>query len=124
MLPTSRATVQHIAALLLRHRLQVGTRTGRRVLGVFAHAVLICRFLLDATRMTHLARDNAMGVSTAYRYVHEALDVLAAHAPGLRPALLAAHAAGHSHVNLDGTLIATNRVARAGTDEGGVVDGG
>ncbi|WP_432501813.1 transposase family protein [Kineococcus arenarius] len=114
VLPTSRATVQHIAALLLRHRLSIGTRTGRRVLGVFAHAVLICRFLIDATRVAHLARDNDMGISTAYRYVHEALDVLAAQAPGLRPALLAAHAAGHTHVNLDGTLVATNRVAVQG----------
>ena len=114
VLPTSRTTVQHIAALLLRHRLTIGTRSGRRVLGVFAHAVLICRFLIDATRAAHLARDNAMGTSTAYRYVHEALDVLAAQAPGLRPALLAAHAAGHTHVNLDGTLIPANRVAVQG----------
>jgi hypothetical protein len=128
VLPTSRATVQHIAALLLRHRLQVGTRTGRRALGVFTHAVLICRFLLDAPRVAHLARDNAIGVSTAYRYLHEALDVLAAHAPRLRPALLAAHAAGHTHVNLDGTLVATDRVAvqgptiRRGRHEGRRVD--
>ncbi len=118
VLPTSRATVQFIAALLLRHRLNVGTRAGRRALGCFEHAVLICRFLIEATRVAFLARDNTMGVSTAYRYVHEALDVLAAQAPGLRPALLAAHAAGHSHVNLDGTLIATNRVAVQGPTKG------
>ena len=67
VLPTSRATVQHIAVLLQRHRLSIGTRAGRRVLGCFAHAVLICRFLLEATRVAHLARDNAMGVSTTYR---------------------------------------------------------
>ena len=82
VLPTSRTTVQHIAALLLRHRLQVGTRAGRRALGVFAHAVLICRFLLDAPRVAHLARDNAMGAFTTYRDVHEALNVLAAQYPG------------------------------------------
>ncbi|WP_432489437.1 transposase family protein [Kineococcus sp. SYSU DK018] len=114
VLPTSRATVQHIAALLMRHRAVVGTRTDRRALSCFAHAVLICRFLLDAVRVAHLARDNAIGVSTAYRYVHEALDVLAAQAPGLRPALLAAHAAGHTHVNLDGTLVVTHRVGVQG----------
>ena len=128
VLPTSRATVQHIAVLLQRHRLSIGTRAGRRVLGCFAHAVLICRFLLEATRVAHLARDNAMGVSTTYRYLHEALDVLAAQAPRLRPALLAAHTAGHTHVNLDGTLVATNRVAvqgptgRKGKHEGKRVD--
>ena len=114
VLPTSRATVQHIAALLLRHRVVLGTRQGRRVLGVFAHAVLICRFLLDATKVLNLARDNEIGLSTCYRYVHEALDVLAAQAPGLRPALLAAHTAGHDHVGIDGTLIATNRVSAPG----------
>lgn len=64
--------------------------------------------------MAHLARDNAMGTSTTYRYLHEALDVLAAQAPRLRPALLAAHAAGHTHVNLDSTLVVTNRVAVPG----------
>src|SRR3954447_25184579 len=36
--------------------------------------------------------------STAYRYLHEGIDVLAAAAPGLRGALLAARAAGHTHV--------------------------
>ncbi len=118
VLPTSRSTVQHIAALLLQHRLVLGTRTGRRVLGCVAQAVLTCRFLLDATRVDQLARDNAMGTSTTYRYVHEALDVIAAQAPRLHPSLLAAHAAGHSHVNLDGTLIATNRVAVQGPTKG------
>ncbi|RYZ31968.1 MAG: transposase family protein [Propionibacteriaceae bacterium] len=63
-----------------------------------------------------------MGVSTCYRYLHEALDVLAAQAPRLRPALLAAHAAGHTHVHLDGTLITANRVGVPGpstTTKGG-----
>jgi hypothetical protein len=36
--------------------------------------------------------------------------VLAAQAPGLRGALLAARTAGHSHVQVDGTLIRTDRV--------------
>jgi DNA-binding phage protein len=31
-----------------------------------------------------LARDNGVGRSTAYRYLHEGIDVLAAAAPGLR----------------------------------------
>src|SRR3954451_10669058 len=48
--------------------------------------------------------------STAYRYLHEAIDALAAAAPVLRGALLAARAAGHPHVTVDGTLIRTDRV--------------
>src|SRR5687767_15445458 len=44
-----------------------------------------------------------------YRYLHEGIDVLADRAPGLRGALLAARAAGHSHVTVDGTLVRTDR---------------
>src|SRR4051794_5390769 len=42
-------------------------------------------------------------------YLHEGIDALAAAAPGLRGALLAARAAGHPHVTVDGTLIRTDR---------------
>src|SRR4051794_16876624 len=52
--------------------------------------------------------------STAYRYLHEGIDVLAARSPGLRGALLAARAAGHRHVTVDGTLIRTDRCSVAG----------
>jgi hypothetical protein len=48
------------------------------------------------------------------RYLHEGIDVLAAAAPGLRGALLAARAAGHPHVTVDDTLIRTDRVRVAG----------
>jgi hypothetical protein len=37
-----------------------------------------------------LARDNGIGKSTAYDHVHEGIDVLAATAPSLHGALLAA----------------------------------
>src|SRR3954466_1465714 len=61
-----------------------------------------------------LAADNAISASTVYRYLHEGIDVLAAQAPGLRGALLAARAAGHSHVTVDGTLIRTDRCSAPG----------
>jgi hypothetical protein len=44
--------------------------------------------------------------------------VLAAHRPSLHRALLAAKAAECSHINLDGTLIATDRVATPGPTPG------
>jgi DDE superfamily endonuclease len=62
------------------------------------------------TRLAQLAADNRIGRSTAYRCLHEGIDVLAAAAPGLRGALLAARAAGHSHVTVNGTLVRTDRV--------------
>ena len=72
------------------------------------------RWFLDGTRLAQLAADNRIGSSTAYRYLHEGIEVLAAAAPGLRGALLAARAAGHSHVTVDGTLIRTDRCSVAG----------
>src|SRR4051812_15273821 len=44
----------------------------------------------------------------------EGIDALAAAAPGLRGALLAARAAGHSHLTVDGTLIRTDRCSVPG----------
>lgn len=44
--------------------------------------------------MSQLARDNAISKSTGYDYLREGIDVLAARAPGLQGALLAAKAAG------------------------------
>jgi hypothetical protein len=51
-----------------------------------------------------LATDNAIGKSTAYDYLHEGIDALAARAPKLESALLAAKMAGHPHVNIDGLI--------------------
>lgn len=53
-------------------------------------------------------------VATAYRYLHEGLTVLADHAPDLSTALERAAAAGYTHLNLDGTVIRTDRVAAPG----------
>ena len=76
------------------------------------------RWLFDDTRMSQLARDNNIGVSTAYDYRDEGIGVLAARKPSLHGALLAAKAAEHSHVLLDGTLIATDRIASPGPTRG------
>ena len=35
------------------------------------------RWYLDGTRLAQLAIDNSIGSSTAYRYLHEGIDVLA-----------------------------------------------
>ncbi len=59
--------------------------------------------------MAHLARDNTIGRSTAYAYLHEAITVLASQAPSLQSALLAATMAGYNHLGIDGTVIETDR---------------
>src|SRR5262249_38087681 len=45
-------------------------------------------------------------------------DVLAARAPGLQGALLAAKAAGYSHINIDGMLVETDRCRTPGPTPG------
>lgn len=109
-----RETVLFLSGLLHAERRRRGTRRGRRALGCFAQAVLILRWFIDGTRIAQLAADNAISAKTVYRYLHEGIDVLAAHAPGLRQALAAARQAGLSHVNLDGVVIPTDRVKTPG----------
>jgi hypothetical protein len=87
-------------------------------LGTYQQAVLVLRWYLDDTRMSALARDNGIAVSTAYDYRDEGIAILAARRPSLREALLAAKAAGHSHVIVDGTLIHTVRIRVPGPTPG------
>jgi hypothetical protein len=110
-------TVLYLSRLLHAERRRRGTRTGTHALSCFKQAVLVIRWLLDATRVRQLAVDNAIGKTTAYQRLHQGIDVLAAQAPNLHGALLAAKAAGHSHVNIDGTLVETDRVAAPGPTE-------
>jgi hypothetical protein len=109
VLPVAEETVLFVSALLAAERRRRGTRSRRRALGCYRQAVLVLRWFVDGTRLAQLAADHRIGRSTAYRYLHEGIDALAAAAPGLRGALLAARAAGHSHVTVDGTLIRTDR---------------
>src|SRR5688500_7488943 len=109
VLPVAEETVHFVSGLLAAERRRRGTRGRRRALGCYRQAVLLLRWFLDGTRLAQLATDNTIGRPTAYRYLHEGIDVLAAAAPGLRGALLAARAAGHAHVTVDGTLIRTDR---------------
>lgn len=68
--------------------------------------------------MRQLARDNEISVSTGYDHLHEGIDALAEHRPSLHGALLAAKAAGHDYVTIDGTLIETDRCRTPGPTEG------
>src|SRR4051794_37211298 len=114
VLPVPEETVHFVSRLLAAERRRRGTRARRRALGCYRQAVLLLRWFCDGTRLTQLAADNRIGRSTAYRYLHEGIEVLATAAPGLRGALLAARAAGYPHVTVDGTLIRTDRCRVAG----------
>jgi hypothetical protein len=117
-LPVRDQTVLYVSSLLHAERVRRGTRKDRRALTPFRQAVLILRWFLDGTRARQLAVDNAIGTSTVYDYLDEGFTVLAAQAPSLESALLAAKMAGHSHISIDGTLIETDRVRTPGPTEG------
>jgi hypothetical protein len=103
VLPVRERTAVFLTGLLDAERILRGTRTATRVLSTRAQAILVLRWFLDDTRMTQLARDNAISSNTADDYPDEAIAVLAARRPGLHGALLAANVAGYTHVILDGT---------------------
>jgi hypothetical protein len=118
VLEVSEDTVLFLSGLLHAERMRRGTRARRRALGTYKQAVLVLRWFLDDTRMSALARDNAIAVSTAYDYRDEGVAVLAARKPSLHGALLAAKVAGYSHVIVDGTLIYTDRISMPGPTSG------
>jgi DDE superfamily endonuclease len=118
VLDVSEDSVLLLSGLLHAERVRRGTRKDTRALSTYQQAVLMLRWLFDDTRMSQLARDNGISVSTAYDYRDEAINVLAARKPSLHGALLAAKAAGHSHVILDGTLIRIDRNRAPGPTTG------
>ena len=78
VLDVSEDSVLFLSGLLHAERVRRGTRKDTRALSTYKHAVLGLRWLFDDTRMSQLARDNNIGVSTAYAYRDEAIGVLAA----------------------------------------------
>ena len=54
--------------------------------------------MCDATPIHRLARDHGLSQATCYRYLHEALDVVAERAPDLHEVLDAQHAHGAAFV--------------------------
>jgi hypothetical protein len=109
VLDVSERSARFLSKLLHEERVRRGTRKDTRSLSTYKQAVLVLRWFLDDTRMSALATDNEISRSTAYDYRDEGIAVLAARKPSLRNALLAAKAAGHTHVIVDGTLIETDR---------------
>lgn len=117
-LPVDRAACDWFARRLAAHRRSIGTRKGTRRLTPWSQAVFVLRFLIDGTRVSQLACDNALPSTTAYDNLWEGLDVLAAHAPSLAEAIDTARAAGDGHIGLDGTLIPTTRAQVEGPTKG------
>lgn len=86
-------------------------RPWQRAATPFVQAVLVLRWFKDATDLRILARDAWVSIATAYRYLHEAIDVIAQHAPDLHDVLAHGLREGWQFVCLDGTLIPSVRCA-------------
>jgi DDE superfamily endonuclease len=108
-LDVPRELVQFTARLLAAERRRRGTPTGSRALTCFWEAVLALRWFRDHTSPAALARDHGISRATAYRYLDEFIEVLAAQAPDLHQALERAKDQGLSHIILDGKIIPCDR---------------
>jgi hypothetical protein len=115
MLDVPEGLLRYLTRLLAAERRLRGTPARSRKLTPRGQAVLALRWFRDRTRIEALGRDHGVSRATAYRYVAEAVDVLAARAPDLPHALERALAEGVPYVILDGKVFAAD--ACAGTAE-------
>ncbi|HUN33560.1 MAG TPA: transposase family protein [Trebonia sp.] len=108
-LPLSSRTLNYTAGIIRRHRAAIGSPW--RKLAPGQQALLVLVYLRKGETFGLLAAGFGVSTTTAWRYVNETVDLLAARAPKLRQAIGAAKRAGHAYVILDGTLIPIDRVA-------------
>lgn len=86
-------------------------KTPLRALGPFGPAVMALHWFRKAGCVHCLAHDAGISQATGYRYLHEAIDVLADQAPDLHQTLRRCRRQGRAHLILDSTLISCDRVA-------------
>ena len=98
-----------LADALRRNRITLGTRWRR--LHPAAQALLVLAHLHKCETYADLAVGFGIGTTTVFRYIREALELLAALAPTLGQAIETAARKGY--VILDGTLLRIDRVGMA-----------
>ncbi|MCO1660534.1 transposase family protein [Pseudonocardia humida] len=108
-LSVSNHALTTLATALRRSRKQLGTRWRRLTVG--RQALLVIAHLRKGETYTDLAVGFGIGTTTAFRYIREALDALAAQARILEQAIEIA--ARKAFVVLDGTLLRIDRVGMA-----------
>ncbi len=89
MLDVPRELIWFVSRLLAGHRREIGTRKGTRRLGCYKQAVFALAWFRDKGDIPRLGRGFGLPQSTAYRYLDEVIEVLAARAPGLQEQLVA-----------------------------------
>ncbi len=96
----STAHLRHLGRHLAARRREIGTRWRRLIPG--RQALLALAHLRCGDTYAQLAAGFGIGIATAYRYIREAIDVLAALAPTLDVAMQTART--KAFVILDGTV--------------------
>lgn len=102
--------VEHVSWLIYARRPELNSPWRR--LGCFKQALLALVHLRKNETFTQVGAGFGVSEATAWRYVDEALDVLAAWAPGLHEALVGLGEG--DFVIVDGSLVPTDRI---GADE-------
>jgi len=118
-LDVSIPVLKAVSRWIARHRRRAGTRPSQRAATVHTQVVLALKWLRHRLDLRVLALQARVSIATAYRYLHEALDVIASHVPDLHDVLADARAREVPYLCLDGTLIPTDRVAEWVEGEGG-----
>ena len=98
-------TLTVVTRWIAAHRRARDIRPWQRAATARTQALLVLRWFKDATRVHLLARDAGISLATAYRYLHEAIDVVADKAPDLHDVLATARTEQWPFVALDGTLV-------------------
>jgi DDE superfamily endonuclease len=107
-LPLSSRTLNYAAGIIRRHLKAIGSRW--RKLSPGRQALLVLAYLRKGETFARLAAGFGIGRTTAWRYVTETAELLAARAPRLRTAVRDAKKAGWAYVIVDGTRIPIDRV--------------
>ncbi|MGI5487843.1 transposase family protein [Microtetraspora malaysiensis] len=109
MLDVSRDLIRFVARLLRQERASRGTRKGTRALTCWLQAVFVVAWFRQRPNLTLHGKAFGLSQATAYRYLHEAIDVLADQAPDLHSALHRAAGEGLPHLILDGKVFDADR---------------
>jgi len=109
MLDVPRELILFVSGLLAAHRCEIGTRKGTRRLGCYRQALFGLAWFRDKGDIPRLGAGFGLPQSTAYRYLDEVIEVVAARAPGLQEQLERALAEGVPYLILDGKVVDTDR---------------
>src|SRR3954464_2896543 len=82
-LDVSAPVLKAVTGWIARHRRRPGAQPAQRAGTVHTQVALVLRWLRHRLDLRTLAGEAGLSIATAYRYLHEALDVIAGPAPAL-----------------------------------------